>query len=59
MHDAQALIEQLGLIMRSLILEDPAFKPVGRDATAVNARRDAWVRNLHQWLTMTLDELVA
>lgn len=45
--------------MRSLILEDPAFLPVGCDATAVNARRDAWARDLHQWLIITLDELVA
>lgn len=83
MHDAHALIEQLGLItphvigfsmggtqglalacaqpqlVRSLVLEDPAILPIGRDANAVNARRDAWARDLHQWLTMSHAELVA
>lgn len=46
-------------LVRMVILEDPAILPVGRDEVAVNARRDAWARDLHQWLTMTHADLVA
>lgn len=46
-------------LVRSLILEDPAIFPVGRNIAEVNAVRDPWAHNLQQWSTMSQKELVA
>lgn len=46
-------------LVRSVVLEDPAIFPVGRDIHAINARRDPWDRDLRRWLTMSHEELVA